>query len=144
SGPTEAVDRIAGDRSDLHGGTAVRRVNDLVVADVDADVAQTVVEHQVPGHELAARNVAYLAPLLRRVVRQRDPGRLPRHHGQPGTVERVRTGRAEDVLLAELRVRVRHGLAGLAGDLRRRGRLRRLGLRLGRALRRRRYVRLGG
>ena len=42
---------------DLHDVAGVRRVDELAAADVDADVAEPVEEHEVAGLELIARDV---------------------------------------------------------------------------------------
>src|SRR2546421_12635693 len=48
---------------ELHDRTGVRRMDDLVAADKDADVSQSVVEHQIARSQVTATDVSDGAPL---------------------------------------------------------------------------------
>src|SRR5436190_20915694 len=61
----------AADARDLHDVTGVRGVDELIAADVDADVTQTVEEDKVAGLEVASADRNADVPLRAGVVRQR-------------------------------------------------------------------------
>ena len=71
-----AVHRVDGDAR-----AGMRRVDELVVADVQADVPEAVEEDEVAGLEAGAGHVAAEAELRDRVVRQRDRRSARRRSG---------------------------------------------------------------
>src|SRR5260370_32706568 len=91
---------------DLDGHASGRRVDHVSVADHDADVAGrghgavgSGEEHQVPGPDLAGRDLLAVGPLLLAGAGEADPGGAVGHHGQPGAVEPGRPRAAELVPL---------------------------------------------
>src|SRR5438105_4455850 len=73
--PARAVDAAAvlRERRHLDDRAGVRRVYEAAVADVDADVADTVEEEQVAGLERAQRDAASEIELCVRGVGEADP-----------------------------------------------------------------------
>jgi hypothetical protein len=79
-------------------------VDELPVADVDPDVAETREEDEVAGLELAPRDRdrPRVAPLSDGVVRQRDADLRVHVHHEAGTIEAARAGAAPHVRDAEI------------------------------------------
>src|SRR5690606_27761154 len=81
------------DRAHLHGLAGVRGVDHLVAAEVDADVAAAVEDHQVARQGRPGRDPRHGA-LRRRRVRERDADVGVDELGEAGAVEARRVGAA--------------------------------------------------
>src|SRR5205085_8572733 len=95
----------AGDRRDLDDVAGVRRVDEAVAADVDADMAEPVEEDEVAGLEIAPRDRGTHPVLRVRAVRQRDADLREGVHHEAGTVEARRGRPAPPVRNAEVALR---------------------------------------
>src|SRR3954467_13934364 len=89
----------AGERRDLDAGAGVRGVDEAAVADVEADMADAVEEHEVAGAERSARDVAAVRELRVRRARERDAEVRVDVADEAGAVEAA-AGRAASVDVA--------------------------------------------
>src|SRR5580658_6584743 len=122
--PVQLLQVPASQRDLFHGRAWHRRVNEIAVADVHADVrvaveAEYVARLQVLGRERTRGSLQrYRRQAVHLVVTHpgdRNSGRSPGRHHQARAVEAVvaRTGGAPDVGAADLLVGEFHGLVGL-------------------------------
>ncbi len=77
-------------------------MDELAIADVDADMTEPVEEDEVAGLELVARHRDAVVELVGSVVRQRDADLRVDEHHEPGAVEAARRGPAPDVRRPEV------------------------------------------